>query len=252
MLNTPVIPINEQAHSYPIPLPIPDSPQAPWATSESWKEHHDRIISALAHEVRNPLANINLSVEMLEAATEDGDRKVYQDIIMRNTLRINNLIEGLLRYQPTDISKTENYSVYRLLDEALEISRDRILLRNVLIKRTYTATDCQVTVNVAKMKIALTNLIINAIDAMTGRKGILTLATQSLDGKYIVHVEDNGCGISPENMKHISTAFFTTKASGLGLGLSTTYDVFRSNNVGVNVESTEGTGTRFILLFNKY
>jgi signal transduction histidine kinase len=101
------------------------------------------------------------------------------------------------------------------------------------------------------MQIALTNIIINAIDAMPSENGELKLTTKSIDGKYIIQVEDNGCGISKANLKHIFKPFFTKKPGGLGLGLATTYHILKSNHVGIDVESEEGKGTLFILSFDK-
>jgi signal transduction histidine kinase len=86
---------------------------------------------------------------------------------------------------------------------------------------------------------------------MTSGKGQLTLLTKSMDNGYIIQIEDNGCGISKGNLKYIFKPYFTKKPGGLGLGLATTYDILRSNHVGINIESVLGKGTRFILLFKK-
>lgn len=103
--------------------------------------------------------------------------------------------------------------------------------------------------NEVKMKIALTNIIINAIDAMTAGKGELRLVAKSTNGKYRIQIADNGCGISKVNLKHIFKAYFTNKPNGLGLGLTKTYEILRSNHVWANVESEEREGTCFTLLF---
>jgi C4-dicarboxylate-specific signal transduction histidine kinase len=101
------------------------------------------------------------------------------------------------------------------------------------------------------MKIALTNIIINAIDAMAGIKGELTLVTKSTCHACVVQIEDNGCGISEENLKNIFKPYFTNKPDGLGLGLTTTQDILRSNHVGLNVRSVVAKGTNFTLMFEK-
>ena len=98
---------------------------------------------------------------------------------------------------------------------------------------------------------ALTNIIINAIDAMSAENGELKLGTKLIGDRYAIEIEDNGCGISPENLKNIFKAFYTNKPGGLGVGLSTTYDILWSNHVEVKVESEPGTGTCFTLLFDK-
>ncbi|HTE30638.1 MAG TPA: ATP-binding protein [Chryseolinea sp.] len=206
--------------------------------------------SALAHEVRNPLTNINLSVEMLEAAIKDDELKIYVDIIKRSALRITNLVSDLLRYQNTDELQAEKHSIEELLDEVLEMAKDRIGLKHVTVRKDYALQDCQIALHRQKVKIALTNIIINALDAMPHEQGELRLVTQSIDGKYTIRIEDNGCGISQENLANIFKPFFTNKPGGLGIGLATTYDILLSNHVGVSVESEEGVGTSFILLFD--
>ena len=218
---------------------------------EILKAHPGLLVSALAHEVRNPLTNIKLSVVMLESVIEDNDLKLYLDIIMRSSIRINNLVNELLKYQHEDEAQAEKYSIHQLLDEVLEMAGDRIRLKNISVSKDYAAKDCKIELNKPKMKFALTNIIVNAIDAMTTAKGQLKLVTKSMEDKYVIQIEDNGCGISKQNLKNIFKPYFTNKPGGLGLGLSTTYDILQSNHVRVTVESREGEGTRFILLFNK-
>ena len=109
----------------------------------------------------------------------------------------------------------------------------------------------ETTVSRPKMKIALTNIIINAVEAMTSGKGELKLVTKIVEGDYIILIEDNGCGISRKNLKNIFKPYFTNKPGGLGLGLATTFNILRANCVGINVESEEGHGSRFILSFDK-
>jgi signal transduction histidine kinase len=207
--------------------------------------------SALAHEVRNPLSNINLAIEMLKSLIINDDQKIFLDIIMRASGRINEIVIDILAYNQTDEMQAEKHCIHQLLDEVLAMTEDRLRLKNIAINKDYDAWEPKIILNRPKMKIALTNIIINAIDAMTPGKGELKLVTKSIDGGYAIHIEDNGCGISKENLKKIFKPYFTNKTNGLGVGLASTYDILQSNHVGVNVESEEGEGTRFILLFKK-
>jgi signal transduction histidine kinase len=210
-----------------------------------------QFASVLAHEVRNPLTNINLAVDLIGSSLKDEDKKIYLDIIRRSSVRINELLNELLKYQESIESKAEEHSIHQLLDEVLEMAKDRILLKNIGVNKEYDRRDWKILLNRPKMKIALTNIIVNAIDAMTTRRGQLRFVTKSMGSKYMLRIEDNGCGISAENLKNIFKPYHTDKPGGLGLGLSTTYDILRSNHVGVNVESGEGKGTSFALLFDK-
>lgn len=220
-------------------------------THEIAKDPSAQFTSALAHEIRNPLANINLSVGILESSIQDTELKLYLDIIARSSNRINSLITDLLKYQQADENKPEKHSILPLLEEVLEMAWDRIRLKNISVRKDYAPHDCKILMNRPEMKIALTNIIINAIDAMNTEKRELRLVTKSVGSKFIMRVEDNGCGIKKKNLKNIFKPYFTTKPDGLGVGLGATYDILRSNNVGVNVESELGKGTCFILLFDK-
>jgi signal transduction histidine kinase len=210
-----------------------------------------RFASALAHEVRNPLTNINLSIDMLNSATTDRELKVYLDIILRSSARINYLINELLQYQEIEESGTNRHSLHQLLDEVLTLTADRILLKKIKVVKEYSVDDDKICVDKAKISIALTNIIINAIEAMSALDGELTLVTRSIGNKYVIEIADNGVGINNDRLKNIFNPYFTNKPGGMGLGLSTTLEILQYNHVVVDVSSVEGHGTCFILFFDK-
>jgi signal transduction histidine kinase len=210
----------------------------------------DPFASALAHEVRNPLTNINLAVEMLKSTNRDVQQEIFLDIILRNSGRIDSLVNELLVSYQTDEIRTKKYSIHQLLEEVIAQSEDRILLKNITVRRDYSGPDFKILVNKQRIKIAFTNIIINAIDAMPPENGKLKLVIKSMNGKCILEIEDNGTGISKENLAHIFEPLFTNKPGGLGLGLSTTLNILQSNRVKTDVQSEKGKGTRFILTFD--
>ena len=211
----------------------------------------DPLVCALAHEIRNPLATINLAVDLLKCPAKVHNDKLYLDIILTASRQIDALITDLLTSGKPGEIQSEKYFVHELLDEALATMQNRILLKNIAIRKDYTTLDCKIFVNRQEIKIALTNLITNAIEAMPAAKGKLTLITRSINGECVIVIEDNGIGIGKEDLKNIFTPYFTGKAGGLGLGLSTTRDILDSNHATVEVRSEPGKGTRFILTFGK-
>jgi signal transduction histidine kinase len=231
----------------------------PLATNLSSSLPHSKIVqkqpaqfaSALAHEVRNPLSNINLAVEMLQSIIKDDEQKIYLDIIMRGSARINDLVSDLTAYYQAEELRPEKHSINKLIDDVLAKTVDRIMLKNIVVIKDYTTLDSKISVDSQKMKIALTNIIINAIDAMPSENGELKLVTKSWNGKCAIEIEDNGVGISKENLKNIFKPYFTNKPGGMGLGLSTTLDILVSNHAGIDIQSQEGVGTCFILSFNR-
>jgi len=206
--------------------------------------------TALAHEVRNPLSNINLAVEMLKSSNRSEDQHIYLDVIVRSSERINDLVNQFLEANQVEEMISDKHSIHELLDEVLEMNEDRIMLKNITIRKDYSTLDCKIMIDKPKMRIALTNIVINAIDAMAPETGKLKLVTKSINGKCVIEIEDNGIGISEKNLENIFEPYFTGKVGGMGLGLSTTLDILLSNGAIVDVKSELGRGTRFILSFD--
>ena len=215
------------------------------------QKNETKFASFLVHEVRNPLSNINLAVEMLQASLIDEDQKIYLDIIMRGSRRINVIVTDLLTAGEAEQMQQEKNAIHQLLDEVLTMTQDKILLKNITVRKDFTTLDCKILVNNRKLKIALTNIIINAIEAMPSEHGKLKLITKSISGKCVIIIEDNGIGINKENLTNIFKPYYTSKPEGMGLGLSTALEILQSIHAGVEVQSVEGKGTRFILSFNK-
>lgn len=208
-----------------------------------------RFVSALAHEVRNPLTNINLAVDMLAYAVKDDEPKLYLDIIRRSSVRINHLICDLLKNQELGKAEGDRYTMHQLLDEVLEMAGDRIRLKNITVRKEYALHDKQMLRDKERIGIAMTNIVINAIEAMSSENGELRLTEGLVDSHYSLQIGDNGCGIPAEHLQEIFDPYFTRKPGGLGLGLSTTRDILRANDIRMDVESKEGEGTCFTLLF---
>jgi signal transduction histidine kinase len=215
------------------------------------EEKPDQFALALAHEIRNPLSNINLATDMLKSSLIADDQKMYADIITRASVRINDLVTDLLLYFQPGETQSEKYSIHQLLDDAIAITADRIALKKIAVKKYYTILDYKIFLDGRNMKIALSNILLNAIDAMSSENGELTLITKSINERCTIEIKDNGIGISKENLKNIFKPFYTNKPNGIGLGLSTTLNILYSNHFRVDVQSEEGIGTSFILSFNK-
>jgi len=229
-------------------LPLPSTSLRALPPSKEIKKSPHQL-AALVHEVRNPLANVNLAAEMLATMITSDDQKLYLDIIMRNSIRINNVLTDMLRTFQPDENHLEEHSIHELLDEVLAVSMDRLRLKNIIVTKKYLKRDNKILVDKLKLKIAFTNIIINAIEAMPAEKGVLNLVTRSEKGKPVLEIKDNGVGIAKENLKQIFKPYFTSRPGGMGLGLSTTHDMLESNHVQINVRSAPGKGTSFILSF---
>ena len=184
----------------------------------------------------------------------DSAQKIYLDIISRSSSRINDLINDRLFISRLPESIPEKYSIYCLIEDALITINDRIVLKNITVRKVYSTQDCRVMVHKQKINIALCNLIISAIDRMQKDKGVLTLVTKSIKGKCVIEIQDNGYGFKKKSVMDSIKSYFTHKWDGFNLGLFATLDILRSGHIKVYLKSEEGKGTRFILSFlgNQY
>ena len=249
--NEEIIALTLLATQYPLKMnSITISPRKK-TTQSVWNDTSIPLVSVLVHELRNPLANILLTVHLLESKILDDNDRMYMEIIKRNSAKINDLVNDLLKGQREEKTPTEKHSIHQLLDDVIEAASDKIMIKNIAVRKDYAPYDLKIKMDKPKIKIALTNIIINAIDAMPSEKGELRLGTKLIKGKCAVSIQDNGTGISKENLPLIFDPYFTNKQNGVGVGLAATKDILQSNKVGVRVESLMGHGTRFILLFEK-
>ena len=133
-----------------------------------------------------------------------------------------------------------------MLDGALELAKDRLALNKIQVSREYS-DECIVSADIEKMKIALLNIIVNAIEAMEPGKGILRIQINRREDKCTITITDNGSGMDGEAAVRIFDPYFTTKIKGNGLGLTNTQNIILNHKGNISVESEKGKGTVFII-----
>jgi signal transduction histidine kinase len=210
-----------------------------------------RVARMIAHELRNPLTNISLAAEQLkEMNIPNDDSSMLLDMINRNAIRINQLVSDLLsatKYVQLIIQKR---NINELLDETLEMAKDRIDLNHIKVEKKYSADICDISVDAEKIKIAFLNIIVNAIEAMENDKGILELITKKAGNKCIVEIRDNGIGMDEDTVQKVFEAFFTGKPNGTGLGLTNSQNIILSHKGKVKVYSQPFKGTSFVIILD--
>lgn len=213
---------------------------------------NERLMRTLAHEIRNPLNNISLSIDQLSTGVEDTETQGYlYSIMQRNCLRINHIITELL-----DLTKPlelifQTHSLQEIIDDSIEMTLDRINLQKVLVQKTYPDHPLEISANKSKLIIAFTNILINAVESMETGKGELHISLSVEPDGYTVTIKDNGKGIPEEYIHKLFEPFFTMKKSGTGLGLAASYSIFQSHKANIRVESQLNKGTDFIIGFSK-
>ncbi len=211
-----------------------------------------RLARSIAHEVRNPLTNINLSLEQMTAEMkEDSDEIMYSSIIKRNSDRINNLITELLNSaKPTKVTLKPTV-LDDFIPTALKLAADRIKLKGVTLRQHFGAAGLKANIDSHQLKTALLNIFINAIEAMDDKAGVLSIETKAENNMLLIEIADNGEGIETDKLNNLFDAFYTGKRTGMGLGLTTTQNIINAHNATIGVESERGVGTKFTIKLNQ-
>lgn len=209
-----------------------------------------RLAAGIAHEIRNPLAGISGSVELLSQNVLSEDDKKLMKIILKEIDRLNLLITEFLDYakplklqfKDTDLAKLVREIIAPLeqkFKESIVFSVEIRLDRNVLIDED-------------KIKQALLNIILNAtqsFDMSESKDRKIAISIYEVDNGFELEISDNGKGISQEIKEKIFEPFFTTKPKGTGLGLAITHRILELHKAQVQLFSDVGLGTKFVITF---
>ncbi len=209
-----------------------------------------RMARMIAHEVRNPLTNIRLAVGELSALSdlkeENSDARLLEQMIERNTIRISDLIDDLLKSaRPPELEKVPS-DLKTIINAAIDFCQDRVELLNVNLEIAFCKHEIEGEWDPEKLKIALVNIIINSIEAMgeTEHPELLITLTEEEESP-VIYIRDNGKGMDEETQINMFDPFFTNRKNGLGLGMTATLNIINMHKGRIVVNSTEGKGTEF-------
>ncbi len=215
-------------------------------------DNSERIAQSIAHEVRNPLNNIDLAVNQMktELFNLGENATMLLELIDRNSKRINQLISNLLNEIHLSDTHLQPVQINHIIDEALELAKDRILLMHIKVEKYYGTSLPPILANAEKLRTAFLNLIVNSVESIEHQKGILQISTQAKENTCIVELTDNGAGMKQEVQSKLFEPYFTTKKKGVGLGLTNTRNIIQNHKGSISVASSPGKGTTFTLQFN--
>jgi len=207
-----------------------------------------RIARTIAHEVRNPLTNISLATEQLKDLNHSNqEAEMLLEMVGRNVTRINQLVSDLLnstRFAQLEYSSAD---INEVLDETLELAKDRIELSKIKVEKNYATDICEIMVDKEKIKLAFLNIIVNAIEAMPQEEGVLQITTSKSGERCIVEIKDNGSGMDEDTLQKLFDPYFTGKAKGNGLGLTNTQNIILNHKGSITVTSQKANGSVFIV-----
>jgi signal transduction histidine kinase len=208
-----------------------------------------RIARTIAHEVRNPLTNIALASDQLKQVTHDPEGDLLIDMVSRNVVRINHLVSELLNSTKYLHLEFIPVNINHVVDEALDLARDRIELNQVKVEKEYEEMPA-IPVDREKMKFAFLNIIVNAVEAMPTVGGILKIRTLRLGKRTIIEFTDNGSGMDAETIERLFEPYYTAKVGGSGLGLTNTQNIVINHKGNISVRSQTGRGSTFTITLN--
>jgi PAS domain S-box-containing protein len=209
-----------------------------------------KVARVIAHEIKNPLTNIHLSISELRMILGDKDNTEdpgdFIDIIERNSKRINVLIEDLLNATRFDTINIHEFYMHDMLNETLSNVRDRAKLKNIKIQEDIQS-GVLIKGDKEKLNIALLNILVNAVEACNENDGLLTINASSNDESIYLIISDNGKGIPQQDLNKLFEPFFTSKQGGTGLGLTATHTIISKHDGSIKVTSEVNKGTTFII-----
>lgn len=211
-----------------------------------------QLTAGLAHELRNPLGTLKTSAELLErkVAADNEIAREMAGYITQEVDRINSLITRFLDFARPRHLRLEKTSLHAMLDQAIErFDREKSgAAASVTVFKNYSPDVPPVNIEPELMEHVITNLLSNAAQASPAG-AVVTVKTRLADTaegrKAEIAVIDRGSGIDPKHLENIFNPFFTTKAAGVGLGLSIVSKIVDEHGGQITVESTPGEGSVF-------
>jgi signal transduction histidine kinase len=205
-----------------------------------------KLAGIVSHELRNPLGVIRNSIYFLNMRLGKGmDEKIKKHLdILREEIEISDkIITDILNFaRVKTISKTD----VNINDVVEEILLDVVVAKNIKVQTNLEKSLPKISIDTSQIKLVFSNIILNANQAMsTG--GTLKIITTTADKFVAIHVSDTGCGVESQNMDKIFEPLFSTKAKGIGLGLSACSDIVGAHQGTIEVKSEVNKGTTFVV-----
>ncbi|MBI5748570.1 MAG: PAS domain S-box protein [Nitrospinae bacterium] len=213
-----------------------------------------RIAAGIAHEIRNPLASISGSIQVLKDELSLNDPNIkLMDIILRETERLNSTITQFLIYASPYKKNQQTCNIKELIAETITLLKNsKEYPSNLNIDTSFENNGITINADPKQIKQVIWNLCLNSIQSMNkGGRMTISVNKKNGDSSYYkpnpetveIIIKDTGAGISEADLHKIFDPFFTTKEEGTGLGLSTVQKIIEGHNGSINIESKEGNGT---------
>lgn len=211
-----------------------------------------RISAGIAHEIRNALTSVKLNIQKLVQSDRlDETEKEHLSISQEGIGQMEKFVKELLDFTRVSELNLARFSLEQILDESIKTLADTLELKKVVLEKNYEEGLPQVLVDADKLKQVFLNILRNAYEAVEEKGKInifLSLLKEQEGSKIRVFISDNGSGIPEENRETIFEPFYTTKASGIGLGLPIARKIIEQHRGTIRVKENAAQGTSFEIL----
>ncbi len=198
--------------------------------------------AGVAHEIRNPLTSIKMLFQTIKIKKETMTQNDIE-VIEKEINRIDRIIQSFLAFARPEKIEKNDVNIKDVLDDVITITRPKMRQTEIRLNQTFPSELPKISGNHDALKQVFLNIVLNAIQAMEGRGGTLSIEATADDSALSVMVNDTGIGIPENHLKKIFDPFFTTKKDGTGMGLALTHNIVNDHSGTIEVESTPGKGT---------
>lgn len=206
--------------------------------------------AGLAHEIKNPLASVSGSIQMLQGSDSTEDQKLrLMSIIMRETDRLDRLLNDFLNYAKPGQLKLEELSIAEIASEVVALIKNQGHTKEIRFEFQING-ELKIEADPIKIRQLIWNLLKNAVDAIHQR-GEIVIRLSDLGEKVRLEIQDSGCGIEKEIQDHVFQPFFTRSQNGTGLGLALVHQVVKEHQGEMGFVSEKNKGTQFWIEFSK-
>jgi signal transduction histidine kinase len=215
---------------------------------EEKSEALDQMLDEVAHEVRNPLVSIGgFARRVYESLPEGNLNRKYMEMIIEDVARLENIVKQLVEIKSTSLLYMEPANINDVIMKALD-AMDRELEENAInVETQFMDNPPVIPADKEQLQKAISNIIKNALEAMSGETRILNITSRFLENHIEIQITDTGRGISRDKIKHIFDPLFTSKIYGPGLGLPFALKIVQDHRGTISVESEQGKGSTFTI-----
>jgi len=211
------------------------------------------LAAGVAHEIGNPLNSLDIHLQLLGRKLRklpSGDRKPLEDHLATargEIQRLDSILKQFLQAVRPTVPRRERHDLHSILHETLRLLEPELISRKIHVELDLAESLPPADIDCGQFQQVFYNLLRNAYQALPSKGGHITIRTRHNDYEYIISIEDNGSGISPEHMGAIFEPYRTTKSAGSGLGLLIVRRIIREHGGEIALESEHGEGTRVII-----